>query len=157
MLTTNLQTMPYLPRQRNFPNDSSQALGVELDKTYIEIAQRVNERIIGNYAVNFWSVTGEKWYFNSTPQQTLRQIYNFTAAGNIPHNLNWDSVSMISPRSYGSFTDGTNWYGVIYASSVAIAGQLTFYVTPTNIVIVAGAGVPAIVSGFINLEYISTI
>ena len=34
-MTVNLQNSPYLPRQRNFPNDSAQALGVVLDKTYI--------------------------------------------------------------------------------------------------------------------------
>lgn len=74
-----------------------------------------------------------------------------------PHNINWASIAFISPRSYGTFTDGTNWYGAIYASSTAIVGQVSFYVTPTNIVVLTGAGAPAITSGFINLEWVSQV
>lgn len=150
-------TQPYLKVQWMFPNDNVHDLSSQMDKAYIDIASKVNQRIIGNYAVNYFSATGEKWYFSgsSTAQQSLRRVYTFTAAGNIAHGLNWASVSSISPRSYGTFTDGTNWYGCIYASSVAIAGQVSFYVTNTNIVVLSGAGAPAIVSGFIDLEYIS--
>ncbi len=156
--TLNLQKAPYLREQRNFPNDSTQALTVEIDRAYVDIALKVNSRIIGRYGVNFPSVTGESWFLTGQPnrQQTLRQLYQFTKAGNIPHGINWSSVSLISPLSYGSFTDGTNWYGCIYASNVAIAGQLSFYVNNMNIVVLAGAGVPVITSGFINLEWLST-
>jgi len=153
----NLQSSPYLPRQRNFPNSSSQELGVELDKSYVDIANRVNERTIGLYPINFAAITGEKWYFTSTPQQSLRQVYQFTAAGSIAHGIQWNSAIKISPRSYGSFTDGTNWFGVIYADSNPIAGQISFWVSPTNIIILAGAGANPIVSGFIDLEWISNI
>lgn len=156
--TLNIQKAPFLREQRNFPNDSIQALTVEIDKAYVDTALRVNNRIIGRYGVNFPSVTGESWFLNGQPsrQQTLRQLYEFTTAGNIPHMINWKSVSLISPRSYGTFTDGTNWYGCIYASNVAIAGQFSFYVTPVNIVVLSGAGAPAITSGVIDLEWLST-
>lgn len=156
MLTTNLQSSPYLPRQRNFPNESPQALGVMIDKTYIEIASRVNERTIGLFAVNFSIITGDRWFFSgsSNSQQSLRQVYTFSGAGSIPHGLNWASISQISPKTYGSFTDGTNWYGAIYASVNPIAGQVSFYITPTNIVILAGA---AITSGIIVLEYLTAV
>src|SRR5262249_44581152 len=116
---------------------------------------------IGNYAINFFSVTGERWYFSgsSSAQQSQRRVYQFTGASNIPHQLNWPDVSSISPRSYGTFTDGTNWYGCIYASATvaapSLAGQVIFYVTPTNIVIVADANAPTITSGYIVLEYLS--
>jgi hypothetical protein len=148
---------PYLRVQRDFPSDDLQKLAVEVDKSYIDTAARVNDRIIGLYALNFQVVTGEQWYLTGqpTPQQTLRQIYTFTAVGSIPHGINFTTVTLVSPRSYGSYTDGTNWYGVIYASSVAIAGQVSFYVTPTNIVVQAGAGAPAITSGTIILEWLS--
>ncbi len=93
------------------------------------------------------------WFIHfATESQTNIYIY---WTGNIPHGLNWSAVSKISHKSYGSYTDGTNWYGVIYASSVAIAGQISFYVTPTNIVIVGGGGAPAITSEYVVLEYIS--
>lgn len=148
---------PYLKQQWMFPNDEAKNLASQMDKAYIDIAVKVNQRIIGSYSVNVFAVTGEKWYFtgSSSAQQSQRRVYPFTAAGNIAHGLNWPDVSSISPRSYGTFTDGTNWYGCIYASSTAIVGQVSFYVTPTNIVVLAGAGAPTIVSGYINLEYLS--
>lgn len=150
---------PYLKQQWMFPNEEAKPLASQMDKAYIDIALKVNSRIIGTYAINFFSVTGEKWYFSgsSTTQQSQRRVYTFTSAGSIPHELNWPEVSSISPRSYGTFTDGTNWYGCIYASSTAIAGQVSFYVTPmdTDIVVLSGAGAPAITSGYIVLEYLS--
>ena len=153
---------PYLKLQWKFPTEEAKDLSSQLDKAYIDIAIKVNERIIGNYGVNVLSITGEKWYFSgsSSAQQSLRRVYTFNGAGNIPHELNWPDVSSISPRSYGTFTDGTNWYGCEYASSTGaaptLAGQVIFYVTPTNIVVVRDANAPVITSGYIDLEYIST-
>jgi len=157
-VTQNIQKSAFLREQRNFPKENIQALTVEIDRAYVDTAQKVNNRIIGRYGVNFPSTTGESWFLTGQPnkQQTLRQLYTFTTAGNIPHGINWKSVSMISPLSYGTFTDGTNWYGCLYASSVAIAGQLSFYVTPVNIVVLSGAGAPSLTSGTINLEWLST-
>lgn len=156
-MSTVVQQSPYLRQQRNFPNDNIQALTVELDRAYVDTAIKVNSRTIGTYAVNFPIVTGEQWLLSGqhNRQQTLRQIYTFTAAGSIPHGINFTTVSQISMRSYGSYTDGTNWYGAIYASSVAIAGQVSFYVTPTNIVVLRDAGAPVISSGTIDLEWLS--
>lgn len=152
-----VQQSPYLRVQRNFPNDNTQALTIEIDRAYQDIASKVNNRTIGLYPVNFQVVTGDSWFISGQPnkQQSLRQLYPFSSAGNIAHGIMWSSVSFISPLSYGTFTDGTNWYGAIYAGSVAIAGQVSFYVTSTNIVVVAGAGAPAITSGYINLEWVS--
>jgi len=156
-MSTNIQQSPYLPQQRNFPNDNIQALTVEVDKAYIDTAIKLNEKEIALYPTNFPIVTGQQWFLAGQPQkqQTLRQIYTFTATGNIAHGINFAAVSQISPLSYGSFTDGTNWYGVIFASSTAIAGQVSFYVTPANIVVAAGAGAPSITSGTIVLEWLS--
>jgi hypothetical protein len=150
---------PYLKVQWQFPNEEAKTLASQMDKAYIDIAIKVNSRVIGTYAVNIFSVTGERWYFqgSSSAQQSQRRVFTFTAVGNIPHGLNWPEVSSISPRSYGTFTDGTNWYGVIYASSVDIIGQVTFYVTPTNIVVLADGAAPAITSGIIVLEYLSVV
>lgn len=151
------QQSPYLRVQRNFPKDNIQALTVEIDRFYTDAAAKINAREIGVYPLNTATVTGQQWVLAGQPhrQQTLRKLFNFTGTGNVPHGLNFSTVSLISPRSYGTFTDGTNWYGAIYAGSVAIAGQVSFYVTPTNIVIVAGAGAPTITNGYINLEWLS--
>lgn len=153
----NVQISPYLRDQRKFPTEDVRLLSDQVDHAYIDIAGKVNQRIIGLYALNFAAITGEKWYFQgpNQVQQSLRKLFTFTTAGNIPHGLDWAGVSQISLRSYGSYTDGTNWYGVIYASSVPIAGQVSFYVTPTNIVVLSGAGAPAITNGTIVLEFIS--
>jgi hypothetical protein len=155
-MTTNLQMSPYLPRQRNFPNDNVQALGTELDKSYLEIASRVNERTIGLYAVNFPSITGNKYYINmnSQRQQSLRQLYTFTTTAAIPHGISFPTIDRIV-NMYGDFTDGTNWYGLIAGSNVAIAGQISFYLDPTNINFLLGAGAPALTKGNIVIEWLS--
>lgn len=158
MLTNNFQQSPYLRIQRMFPREDIEALSRQIDQAYIDIATKVNQRVIGIFSLSFPIITGETWYFtgSSTSQQSLRQIYTFTTTAPIPHGLNWAAVSKISPRSYGTFLDDTGkWGGVIYASNVAIAGQYSFYVDDTNIVILAGAGAPTLVSGVIVLEYIS--
>jgi hypothetical protein len=156
-MTTYLQQSPYLREQRQFPSNDLKDLARQTDQAYIDIASKVNARTIGVFATNFPVITGDQWYLRGQPekQQTLRQVYEFTAAGNIPHGLNWNSISFISPKSYGEFTNGTNYFGVIFGSSVAIAGQVSFYVTPTNIVVLSGAGAPAITSGTIILEWLS--
>ncbi len=58
-------------------------------------------------------------------------------------------------RMYGQYTDGTNWYGLIAASNVAIPGQITFHVTPTQIIFVVGAGAPFLTRGNIVLEWLA--
>jgi hypothetical protein len=152
------QRTPYLRVQRNFPQES-QPLSVELNKAYVDIANVVNARTIGIFPVNAPSVNGETWFINGEAgrQQGLRQVYTFTASGAIPHGILWNSVSFISPRSYGSYTDGTNWYGVVFSTPVPPVGQVNFYVTPTNIVVVADGAAPAITSGYIILEWVSVV
>ena len=158
-MSSNLLQSPFLRVQRHFPTDNPQALSIEVDRAYADTAQKVNARSIGIFGVNFPIVNGDTWFLagSTQKQQALRQVYPFTAAGNIPHGISWTSVSFISPLSYGTFTDGTNWYGAIYASNTAIGGQVSFYVTPTNIVVLAGAGAPAITQGYINLEWVSQV
>lgn len=166
-MTTNLQSSPYLPRQRNFPVDTTQALGIELDKSYIEIASRVNERIIGIYAVNFPIITGEQWYLSGQPnrQQSLRQFFTFSAGVTtitIPINsINFANIDRIT-KMYGTYTDATGkWYGLIAASAVPIAGQVSFYLTPNigitpgTINIASGVGAPVYTQGNIVLEWLS--
>jgi len=156
MTTNNFQTTPFLLGQRKFPSESLADLALQSDLAYIEIAQRVNARTIGIFPLNFQVLNGERWFFSgsSQSQSAFRQVYTFTGTGNIPHGINFSSVYAFS-SPFGSFTDGTNYYGAIYGSNVAIAGQISFYITPTNIVVLAGAGAPAISSGLIVLSWIS--
>jgi hypothetical protein len=161
--------VPYLRTSRTFPDDDANVLSQELGKAYIDIALHLNQRIIGIYSPNKPTVTGESWYFTPQRNQSLRQIYTLdnTIVDNSTINIGFklDTIFQISPRSYGSFTDDTNWYGLIYASSVPIAGQYSFYVklntapnnTSDQIVIRIGAGAPAITSGTIVLEWTSPV
>lgn len=158
-MTTPFQQSPYLRVQRDFPGNDIKMLAVQSDKAYIDVAQAVNSRIIGTHAIGQLIVIGEKWYFtgSNTGQQALRKIFNFSSTGSFSHGINFSSVFMVSPKSCGTFTDGSgNFYGVVYGSNVAIAGNLSFYVTMTDIVILAGAGAPSISSGIIDIEVIST-
>ena len=148
--------IPYLPTTTNFPKEID-ALSGELTRRYVDISGAVNNRTIGLYPNNNPAITGNSWYTDQgQKQQTLRQVYQFTATGSIPHNIKFSNYPSIA-NAYGSYTNGTNSYGVIYATSVALIGQVTFYITNQNIVILSGAGAPSIQSGIIVIEWLSQI
>lgn len=153
------QQAPYLRNQRQFPNENLKDLSKEVDLAYIDIASKVNERSIGIYAVNYSMVTGDQWYLTGSnqKQQTLRRLYTFTAAGNIAHGLTLTQLSAIT-KIYGTFTDGTNWLPLPYVDVISVTNQVNVYVSPTNIVITAGAGTPpTITSGYVVLEWLSQV
>lgn len=150
------QKSPYLRNQRMFPTEDVKALSNENDRAYIDIATKVNDRRIGIFAVGNQLVTGESWYLTSQKQQTLCQVYQFTGAGNIAHGINFASITQFT-RCWGDYTDGTNWYGVIWTSTTGLAGQVTFSISPTNIVVVVDGGAPAVTSGTIILEWLSQV
>lgn len=144
---------PYLRTSREFPEEM-QSLTVEVNRSYLDIAQKVNDRTIGLYPSGKPSITGENWFVEGgKKQQTLRQVYKFTAVGNIPHGINFAEISSFT-LCYGQFTDNTNWYGLISASPAAIAGQMGFYLDPTNIIFTVGAGAPTLTNGMIVLEWL---
>lgn len=160
-MTTNLNPnvvnqAAFLRTTRDFPEDNHD-LTVELDRAYVDTANAVNTRIIGIFPTNRPAITGEQWFFNSQKRQTLRQLYSFTSTASIVHGINFKSVYAFS-RCFGEYTDGTNWYGIINGTSVSIAGQLVFYLTPSNIVFVTGGGtMPVLTKGNIVLEWISNV
>ena len=146
--------VPYLKTSRIYSENIKQLIQ-EINVSYVDISGAVNDRTIGLFPINKPAIGGENWYIEGQRrQQNLRQVYPFTAAGNVQHNLNLDSVSYFT-KCQGSFTDGTNWYGAIYGSNTAIAGQISFYITSTNIVVLSGAGAPTITDGLIVLEWIT--
>ena len=147
--------VPNLRTSRHFPSDNPDQLSIELEKAYIDIANAVNNRTIGLYPSNRPSGTGNSYYISKNQkQQEIRQVYTFTTTAAIPHGLNLDRLDYFT-NCFGSFTDATNWYGHIWGSNVAIAGQISFYVDPVNIVFLVGAGAPAITKGLIVLSWIS--
>lgn len=157
----------YLRTTRSFPEDTKK-LSLELNKSYLDTASAINTRIIGIFPVNLAAITGEAWFFTSQKQQTLRQVYAFTATTDIPIGFKLENIDGFT-RNWGEYTDidpatgiGVGWYGLIHATSVAIPGQITFYVaidntsTDTDLIkFVVGAGAPALTSGRIVLEWLS--
>lgn len=151
-MSTNITNqISFLRTSRNFTKDID-SLTQELSKTYLDIASAVNSRTIGIFSTNVPSITGESWFINRNQrQQSLRQAYLFTSNAPIAHGLNYQSIERFV-RGFGSFTDGVNWYGLIFSTNVPIVGQFSFYVSPTQIVF---QGAPAIVKGTVVLEWLS--
>ena len=148
----------YLRTSRNFPMEP-QALAVEVNRSYVDIANAVNAKIIGIFPVNRSAVTGESWFLNGSAQrqQTLRQVYTFTAAGNIAHGLNLAQLSNIT-RIYGTIFDGSVYYPLPYVDVTNVNNQVSVSVTGTNIVVTAGAGSPpSITSGLVVLEWLANV
>ncbi len=154
MSSNVVNQVAYLRTSREFPHDMDQ-LTQEVNKAYVDVANAVNNRIIAIFPTNRPAISGESWFLiNNQRQQGLRQVYSFTTTASINHGLTTTAISRFT-HTYGEFTDGTNWYGLIASSSVAIAGQISFYITPTQIVFLVGAGAPALTLGNIVLEWIS--
>jgi hypothetical protein len=163
MSSNVINQVAFLRTSREFPEELHQ-LTVEINKTYLDIANAVNSRVIGIFTINRPAQTGESWFFTTRRQQSFRQVYTFTTTANINIGFKLSSIAQISPRSYGSFTDAAgNWYGIIYASNVAIGGQLSFFLLATadpktdQIEFEVGGGAPTITSGFIVLEWLSQV
>lgn len=154
MTTPNSNQVSFLRTSRTFPEDS-QALSVELDRSYLDIANAVNVRTIGLFTNHKPSNTGEGFFLGKGRQQTSRQVYMFTSSGSIDHGINFLSIAGFT-RIYGTFTNGTNWYPLPYVDVVNANNQVNVIVTPTNIVITAGGGSPpAITSGFVIIEWLN--
>lgn len=148
--------VPYLRTSREFPEEISQ-LTVEVNKSYVETANAVNLRTIGLFPTNRFAITGESWFLSGNKkQQTLRQVYTFTATTAISHGISVTSTTQFT-RCFGTYTNGTNSFGLIWGTSGAIPNQISFYVTSTQIVFVVDAGAPALTSGRIVLEWLSSV
>lgn len=156
MSSNVVNQVAYLRTSREFPPELQQ-LTVEANKAYVDTANAVNNRTISIFPTNRPAINGESWFLvGNQRQQGFRQVYSFTTTANIAHGINTAEISQFT-RKFGDFTDGTNFYGLISGTNVAIGGQISFYVTPTNIVFVTGAGAPALTSGTIVLEWISEV
>lgn len=151
---------PFLRTTREFP-ENLHDLAFQSNKAYLEVAAAVNERTIGIYPVLKPAITGNIYFFTPAKQQGLRQMYSFTSTVNINLGFKLTSISKII-QMYGTYSDGTSFFGLISGTSVAIAGQITFFVTVNGasttsdiIQFVVGAGAPALTSGTIIIEWAS--
>lgn len=146
---------PFLRTSREFPEELHQ-LSNECNRTYRDIASIVNVRTIGLFPINRHAITGEEWFLNQNQKrQTLRQVYLFTSTAAITHNIKVTDPSQFV-RCFGAFTDGTNCYGLIYGSINPLVGQITFYITSTQIVFLNPSGI-VVQSGRVVLEWLSNV
>lgn len=160
-MTNIVNSSPYLRTTREFP-DNLKDLSFQSNKAYLETANAVNERTIGIYPKNRPAITGNTFFLTTVKQQTLRQVYTFTSTADIELGFKLSSIDRII-QGYGSYTDGTSYFGVIFGTSVAIAGEISFYVTvdatpgaTTDLIkFLTGAGAPALTSGTIVIEWLS--
>lgn len=155
MSSNIVNQVSFLRTSREFPVELNQ-LCVEVNKSYVDIANAVNARTIGLFSTNRPAITGESWFITSRRQQSSRQIYAFTSTTSIDHGLNLTEIERFT-RTFGEYTDGTNWYGLIAGSNTAIAGQVSFYVTPTQIVFATGGGAPSVTKGVVVLEWLANV
>jgi len=147
---------PYLREQRNFNAQNKEQMEDVLNESYREIAQKVNEREIGIYGENFYTVTGQKWFLDDEigPLQTQRRIYRFISSGSIVHQIDLNNIKAIV-KIYGTFTNGTNWYPLPFVDISNTINQVSIDIDPTNINITAGAGAPAITEGYVIIEWLA--
>lgn len=146
----------FIRTSRNFPQEA-QPLAVEVNRSYVDIANHINFRTIGIFPTQKASATGESWYTAGTVrQQTLRQVYIVTGSGNIPHGIVFADIVGFT-RIYGAFkgADG-NFYPLPYVDPTNATNQISLGINGTNIVVTAGGGAPPIIStGYIVLEWLS--
>lgn len=150
-----LSQVSFLRTSRNFPPEVKQ-LSIEVDRSYIDIARNVNNRVIGFFTVNRSTVTGENWFITQARrQQGLRQVYRFDDTNLIiTHGIQFTSLTNFV-RIWGTFFDGTSWQTLPYVDVVAVANQINVRVTSTQIIITKGAGAPAIQNGLVVVEWIA--
>jgi hypothetical protein len=151
-----VQQTPYIQEQRHFPRKTVEELATQMDIAYIDIARKINERMIGQHSKGFSAVTGERWFLDGqvTPQQTLRQVYEITSTLIYAHGIDTTQIEGFT-KIYGVGYDGTNWFSLPHVDSTLVTNQIGVLVTPTQIVLSPGAGAPVITSGFIILEWLA--
>ena len=149
-----INQVPYLSNAKEFSKEAEN-LAYDVNRAYVSIANAMNSRTIGIFPANKPAATGEGWYLSGTKQQTLRQVYSISAAGSIPHGIDTTVIAGFT-KMYGTFTNGTNFYPLPLVDTAAITSQISVHVTATDIVITAGVGAPALTSGFIILEWLSS-
>lgn len=158
-MSNTVSIAPLLAEQRKFPHDDVKALAKVCDYSYIDIASKVNSRVIGIYPTTYQIMTGEQWILSGQPnkQYSLRKVFNFSDTTlTIAHGINFTTLTNFT-HIYGTFFDGTNWLALPHIAAGAPTQQITIAVNATNIVITKGAGAPTISSGLCVLEWLSQV
>lgn len=146
--------IPYLRTSRDFPEEIHQ-LTVEINKTYVDIANAVNNRIISIFPVKRPALTGESWFLKENfRQQTFRQVYNITSYTNFNHNIDTSSIALFTVIRGMGF-NGTNYFPIPFVNGSDPTGQVEIFANSSQVKFVAGVNAPTITTGFILLEWLS--
>lgn len=145
----------FLRTSREFPEELHQ-LTVEVNKSYVDIANAVNNRTIGIFSTNRPAITGESWFLNNQRQQSLRQVYSISSYAAFNHGISVQDISTFTVIRGIGF-DGTNYFPIPYVSPVNANGQVGIFVTPTQVVLTSGVGSPVLTKGIIILEWLSNV
>ncbi len=170
MISHVINQVPYLRTSRQFSEDLK-PLTVEVNKSYIDIATAVNNRIIGIFPTNRPAVTGESWYFSSQRQQTLRQIYPFGAIApgtelDIPHGISLPDVVRFTKIYATVITNVPDYRPIPYIDPAVLTTGMTILVGPGTVApyigvpcirIVLGATAVPVTSGVAILEWLSNV
>lgn len=147
--------LPYIISSRSFPTKDVKDLSDEVDRMYVDVANKINDRSIGIYATSP-TITGEAWYYSAgkQKQQSVRKIISITGAGSYAHNIDISQISGLTKLT-GVFTDGSsNWYPLPYVDVTAVGNQVSLSLTSANVVVTAGGGSPpTISSGTVIIEW----
>lgn len=153
-MTYNPIKQPYIQTTKVFITDDPVELKNTLTKMYTETALALNERIIGIFD-QFQATTGEKW-FNELDTLKRRQSYRKIYIGNgALATFNHDLAGITQPtRLFGiGKTSSTTWIPLPYIHPTA-SNQIGLEVSDTQIIVNTGGTAPAILSWFIDFEFI---
>ena len=168
-MNTPLSQSPYIREQRQFPFEDIQTLARQVDQAYIDIANKINARTIGIFAVNVQVITGEQWYLTGQPQkqQTLRQVYTFGTINtgaelDIPTNITnfsqFTRIYGVANTVNGSSSGDPDYRPLPYAGQ-SITNNITLIVGIVagiqQIRIIVGSTSPALSGGVVVLEWLS--
>lgn len=173
-MTANVvNQIPYLRTTREFP-ENIQQLCVQVNKSYVDIANAVNNRTISIFPTTRPAITGESWFIDQNQrQQTLRQIYSFgaIAAGvelDIPTNITTGITNFT--RIYGTVITTNGSLGqpdyrplpyvdpnTLTTSMTILVGNVLIGGVPTQCIrIVLGPTAVPVTSGIAVLEWLSS-
>jgi hypothetical protein len=169
MSSNVVNQQPYLRTSRNFPTEIDQ-LCVEVNRSYVDIATKMNDRTISIFPTNQSAINGEQWFFNNQKMQGLRQVYQFGAISpgtelDIPTNIT--TGILMYTRIYGTVitTNGTGGkpdnrplpYVDPSNVTVSMAVLVGLVSGAQQIRVVLGAAAPPVSSGIVVLEWISNV
>jgi len=146
MTTQANKQAPYLPQHRTFDPANPSLFKNQIENAWIQIAFRINERVIGNFYTNE-QLAGQE-YFGSNNQRrrsVFRKVVNFgtlpnTGAKSVAHNLNptsdWKFTHIYATGSDPvalSYIPVPNSFIVVDATNVTITttSDLTAYTNCT--------------------------